>query len=204
VDEKNLDEEISKLKDKLSAKITERQKTTRAGHTDDDLFASAPDRAISGRDVAQLTGARRARGRGDDDDDDMMSIDSGPRQQGTKRSAAQSLSDDDDVMGDLPATSKKRRTAAAKPTKTTPASRSRQSSVSSNPPPVRKTPARNAASRAKKVFPNTERMLIGRTLSSMRMTTCKITKVSLSFLMRMKMTSKHLHRDLRMTSISLF
>jgi hypothetical protein len=149
VDEKNLDEEISKIKDKLSAKITERQKTTRPAHNDDDFFSSAPDRAISSRDVAQLTGVRRPRGRVDDDDDDMMSIDNGSRQ-GTKRSAAQSVSDDD-MMDEPPTTTKKRRTAPAKPAKAAAVSRSRQSSVGSNPP-ARKTPARTAASRSKKVF----------------------------------------------------
>ena len=162
MDEKNLDEEISKIKDKLSAKITERQKTTRPAHNDDDLFSSAPDRAISSRDVAQLTGGRRPRGRVDDDDDDMMNIDNGSRQ-GTKRSAAQSVSDDD-MMGELPTTSKKRRTAPAKPAKATTVSRSRQSSVSSNPPPARKTPARTATSRSKKVFRRWEEALIGRLL----------------------------------------
>ena len=52
VDEKNLDEEISKIKDKLSSKIAERQKAqadSRRPQDDNDLFASPTGIVISGR-----------------------------------------------------------------------------------------------------------------------------------------------------------
>lgn len=162
VDEKNLDEEIAKIKDKLSSKIAERQKaqtqanaaTRRPQDDHDDLFAEPTGRAISSRDIAELTGTTRPQ-RSTADDDDFMMIDPKPSNNNTTRKrTVRDASDEDDFAAISPVTTKKRRTAPAKPS--APASRSRQPSVSSNPPPStqpRRTPARGAASRAKKVPP---------------------------------------------------
>jgi hypothetical protein len=161
VDEKNLDEEISKIKDKLSSKIAERQKqqaNSRRPQDDDDLFASPTGRVISGRDFEDMTqSTRRPRATVDLVDDDFMEIDPKPGKQssrGARKRPLRDPSEDDDEVEEISAmATKKRRTVAAK--KPTPASRSRQSSVSSNPPsaqpPSRRTPLRGAASRAKKV-----------------------------------------------------
>ena len=132
VDEKNLDEEISKIKDRLSTKIAEREKSRRD---------KAPTTTDNDDDLFNTTGSRNDRNRPADADE--MDIDERPTAR--KKRVVQELSDDD--LMEKP-TSKKPRKAPTKPT----VSRSRQSSESSNPPPaVRKTPARAAVSRAKKV-----------------------------------------------------
>jgi len=136
VDEKNLDEEISKLKDNLSAKIAERQKaktnTTRTnGNEHDDLFAM-PDR-YEVRSVA-------------DEDGDPMDVETTTRP--TSKRRVVNLSDDDN---ELPVSKKPRTAARAKPSKPA-ASTSRQSAAASRTSPApRRTPARAAASRARKV-----------------------------------------------------
>ena len=166
VDEKNLDEEISKVKDKLSSKIAERQKAqadSRRPEDDNDLFASPTGRVISGREFDDMTQSiRRQRGINNYDDDDLMEIDPRPRKAPTGASRKRTVRDasEDDDVEEIPAVAaKKQRTTV--PTKPVPASRSRQSSVSSNHSSAqlqpRRTPLRAAASRAKKV-PLTERM----------------------------------------------
>jgi len=137
VDEKNLDEEIAKIKDKLSSKIAERQKAqtnTRRPHDDDDLFAEPTARAISGRDIEELSNTTR-RQRPTQDDDDLMMIDARPPSKSTarKRTVREISDDDDDDVEEISAAAtKKRRTTSAQ---------------------TRRTPARGAASRAKKVHP---------------------------------------------------
>jgi len=136
VDEKNLDEEISKLKDNLSAKIAERQKVKgNPSHTNgndhDDLFAM-PDR-YEVRSVA-------------DEDGDPMDVETTTRQTSKRRIVH--LSDDDN---EPPAPKKPRTAARAKPSRPA-AGTSRQSAEPPRAPPApRKTPARAAASRARKV-----------------------------------------------------
>jgi len=165
VDEKNLDEEISKVKDKLSSKIAERQKAqadSRRPQDDNDLFASPPGRLISGREFDDMTQSTRRQRGINNDDEDLMEIDPKPRKAPTGASRKRTVRDasEDDDVEEIPAVAaKKQRTTV--PTKPVPASRSRQSSVSSNHSSAqlqpRRTPLRGAASRAKKV-PHTQRM----------------------------------------------
>lgn len=142
VDEKNIDEEISKVKEKLTAKIAERAKSkasiSRSAGDDDDFFnAAVPD-----------LGPRSGRTSGNGFSDDEMDVVNSGHKDNRKR-AADELSDGDDIMK-IP-TTKKARIASGKSTMTSTA-RSRQSSGTSNPPlpRPRKTPTRAAASRAKK------------------------------------------------------
>jgi len=134
VDEKNLDEEISKIKDRLSLKIAEREKSRRD---------KAPANNVDDDDFFNTTTQRNSRNRPADEDE----MDINERPTARKKRVAQEISDDD--VTEMPI-SKKPRKAPSKPT----VSRPRQSSESSNPPPaIRKTPSRAAASRAKKVTP---------------------------------------------------
>ena len=148
VDEKNLDEEIGKIKEKLAAKVAERvannANNNRPINADDDFFNSVPDRVVP----QSSNGVRRKPG------DDAMDIDfdgTTSRTTGKKRVVHEVSQDDDDDFMDVPPTKKPRTTAntAKKPS----VSRSRGSSEPFNPPlpPVRKAAARTAASRAKKV-----------------------------------------------------
>jgi hypothetical protein len=125
VDEKNLDGEILKIKDKLSAKIAERTKSKPKSRPAHDGI----------------------------DEDEMDGVEQDTRGPRGKRAAPDPLWDDD-LMDDGPAT-KKRRTAAPKTsTRGGAAGRgrgSRASSVASDGPPARKTPARKAATQRKKV-----------------------------------------------------
>ena len=135
VDEKNLDEEISKIKDKLASKIVEREKTRKekapANDDDDDFF-----------NYTVRKGRQRV-------EDDGMDVDERPN--AIKKRVVHDISDDDEM--EMP-TSKKPRKVPAKASKKPAVSRARQSSELSKPPPVtRKTPARAAASHAKKVRP---------------------------------------------------
>jgi hypothetical protein len=159
VDEKNLDEEIGKIKEKLAAKVAERiantNKPTAPTNPDDDFFNSVPDRVVA-QAPAPSNGASRG-GRRKPPVADEMDIDfdttTTARTAGKKR-VVHELSEDDDFMN-APTTKKARTTAAASAAKRAPVSRSRRSSESSNPPPtVRKTPSRAAASRSKKVAPS--------------------------------------------------
>jgi len=143
VDEKNVDEEISKIKDKLANKIAEREKSRKdekgRSNDDDDFFSSAG-----------IPGEGRSRGANDGE----MNVDERPST--TRKRAVQELSDDD--LMEMP-TTKKPRSAPAKapakkaPAKPPPASRPRRSSDSSSPQPARRVPARTAASRSKKAPP---------------------------------------------------
>ena len=158
VDEKNLDEEIGKIKEKLAAKVAERiantKKPTAPTNPDDDFFNSVPDRVVpqppTNSNGASRGGRRKAVADEMDIDFDTTTT---ARTAGKKR-VVHELSEDDDFM-DAPTTKKARTTAATSTAKRAPVSRSRRSSESSNPPPtVRKTPSRAAASRSKKVSPS--------------------------------------------------
>jgi len=142
VDEKNLDEEISKIKAKLADKIAERKKSKKDKtpmNDDDDFFNSAGNDQEIGR-----------RSRGGKEDDGEMEVDERP----TRRKRSVQEVSDDDIM-EIPTTKKPRKAPAKAPARATakapPVSRSRRSSDSSTAAPVRKTPARAAASRIKKV-----------------------------------------------------
>jgi hypothetical protein len=161
VDEKNLDEEIGKIKEKLAAKVAERiantTKPTAPTNPDDDFFNSVPDRIVA-QPPAPSNGASRG-GRRKAAVADEMDIDFDTTTTTTARTAGKKrvvheLSEDDDFMT-APTTKKARTTAGASTAKRAPVSRSRRSSESSNPPlTVRKTPSRAAASRSKKVPPH--------------------------------------------------
>ena len=70
VDEKNLDEEISKIKEKLAAKVAERSKSSGDSiarpPNDDDEFFNAAGGSHRNEDTAQT---RRSRSAVDDDND---------------------------------------------------------------------------------------------------------------------------------------
>jgi hypothetical protein len=147
VDEKNLDEEIGKIKEKLAAKVAERvansAKSTAPTNPDNDFFNSVPDRVVS-----QPPSNAARKGRNVPDDEMDIDFDTTTSRTAGKKRVVHELSEDDDFM-DAPVTKKPRTTAAAK---RAPESRSRRSNESSNPPPtVPKIPTRAAASRSKKV-----------------------------------------------------
>jgi hypothetical protein len=126
VDEKNLDEEIAKIKEKLASKIAERQKARPRTTTDDDFFG-LPARS----------------------DDEVMEVDAPAAKKPAGR-RKRAVSEEEEVPA------KKPRRAPAKAAPTRGRGRggrtvgSRESSVASNPPPARKTPTRGAT-RGKKV-----------------------------------------------------
>lgn len=202
VDEKNLDEEIGKIKEKLAAKVAERvASTTRNGaanNADDDFFNSVPDRVIS---QPTNNGARRGRGTIDVDEMDIDFDTTSPSRTATtvgKKRVVHELSEDDDFM-DAPTTKKARTTTTTAAARKPPVSRSRLSSESSNPPapPARKTPTRAAASRTKKVFPPYSLILMDRLwLKVTRRMARGIRIVLWNFQMKM-MNSRLLHRQSR-------
>lgn len=129
VDEKNLDEEIAKIKEKLASKIAERQKARPRTTTDDDFFGLP------------------ARG-----DDEVMEVDApATKKPAGRRKRAVSEEEDEE---EVPAKKPRRAPAKAAPTRGRGRGGrtvgSRESSVASNPPPARKTPTRGAT-RGKKV-----------------------------------------------------
>jgi hypothetical protein len=135
VDEKNLDEEIAKIKERLASKIADRQKARPRTTTDDDFFGLPTRNARS---------------------DDEMEVDApAPKKTAAARRKRAVSEDEED---EVPA--KKSRRAPAKTAAPTRGRGrggktvvSRESSVASNPPPARKTPTRTATTRGKKVPP---------------------------------------------------
>jgi hypothetical protein len=126
VDEKNLDEEIAKIKDRLSARHTEQAKkalssapSTRAN--DDDFFNSPPPERRP--DNTRRTATKRPAQEISEDEDN----------------------DDDDDEPAVPSKKRVRSTTAAKPG-------SRTAKVTAVP--VRKPPARTTTSAPKNVFPS--------------------------------------------------
>jgi hypothetical protein len=131
VDEKNLDEEILKIKEKLASKIGQRKKKDGIPPPidDDDFFNSVPAPRTSAPRNSRST--RREEG-------DEMDIEE-PQ---TIRKRTIEISDDE------PPQSKRARTT--KPKVAPKSSRARK--LTPPTPPTRKTPARAATSRSKKVF----------------------------------------------------
>lgn len=129
-----MDEELSKIKEKLAARHAEREKrreNDQSSHKDDDFFDTGPARV----------NRRRA------PSDDEMDVDGQPTRTNRKR-PVQNLSDNDEM--EAPAPKKRQRAAPAKATRAPPA-RNRQASDSSEAPSVRRTLARKVAGRGRKV-----------------------------------------------------
>jgi len=172
-----VDEELSKIKEKLAARHAEREKrreNNQTSHKDDDFFDTAP---------AQVD-RRRAQS------DDEMDVDVQPTRTNRKR-AVQNLSDNEEM--EAPAPKKRQRAAPAKATRAPP-TRNRQASDSSEAPSVRRTPARKVAGRARKVGPITDFKLIDSLSRRVMMTTkqMEMTKtVSLNCLKKKTIFSRH-------------
>ena len=130
VDEKNVEEELSKIKERLAARHAEREQKRTNGQTrsaDDDFFDEVP---LNGRPALS---------------DDEMDIDDTPRPAARNRKRSQAVSDDEDI----PVANKRQRTLPAKTTKVPPRGRQRQASDSSEAPSLKKNPARKVAARSK-------------------------------------------------------